>query len=165
MDPMKSTVDAAVKAAAASTEAVQYLSFSLADEEYAVDILRVREIRGLCPITPLPQSPPHVQGVMNLRGAVVPVLDLRVALGLPRTEYNKFSVIVVLSVRDRTVGFLVDSVSDVLSFRPSEVESGRDIGTSVSSSFMAGIARSGERFVILLDIEQIVMLNDTEQAA
>ena len=94
----------------ATSAAKQYLSFSLGDEEYAVDILRVREIRGICPITPLPQSPAMLKGVMNLRGAVVPVVDLRIALGLPPSEYGKFTVIIVMALNERTVGFVVDSV-------------------------------------------------------
>jgi purine-binding chemotaxis protein CheW len=137
-------------------QGTQYLSFLLAGEEYAVEILRVREIRGIGPITPLPQSPAHVQGMMNLRGAVVPVVDLRVAVGLPRTDYNKFTVIVVLSVRERTIGFVVDSVCDVISLQDGDVEKAPDLGTHVEASLVGGIARVQERFVILLDIDRII---------
>lgn len=142
-------------AARATGPAKQYLSFSLGDEEYAVDILRVREIRGICPITPLPQSPAMVKGVMNLRGAVVPVMDLRVALGLPPAEYGKFSVIIVMALSERTIGFVVDSMSDVLSLEPSDIEGAPDVGGRVDVSQIGGIARTGERFVILLDIDRI----------
>lgn len=133
-----------------------YLSFSLAGDEYAVDILGVREIREICPITPLPQSPRHVRGVMNLRGAVVPVIDLRSALGLEETEYNKFTVIVVLSVHDRTIGFVVDGVSDVLSLDESAIERSLDLGVRVDSALISGIGRVQDRFVVLLDVERIV---------
>jgi purine-binding chemotaxis protein CheW len=134
----------------------QYLSFLLASEEYAVDILRVREIRGLCPITPLPNAPPHVQGVMNLRGAVVPVVDLRLALGLPRIEYGKFTVIIVLSVQNRTIGFVVDSVCDVLPLTPSDIDRAPDLGPRVDGAMVSGIARAQGRFVVLLDTDRIV---------
>jgi len=133
----------------------QYLSFMLGSEEYAVDILRVREIRGLCPVTPLPNAPPHVQGVMNLRGTVVPVVDLRQALGLPKAELNKFTVIIVLSVRNRTMGFVVDSVCEVLSLSPSDIETSPDLGTRVDANVVGGIARTEGRFVVLLEPDRI----------
>jgi purine-binding chemotaxis protein CheW len=133
----------------------QFLSFMLASEEYAVEILRVREILGMCSITPLPNSPAHVQGVMNLRGTVVGVVDLRVALGLPRAEYNKFSVIIVLSILDRTMGFIVDSVCDVLSLATADVEDAPDLGSRVDASRIKGIGRAEGRFVILLDADRI----------
>jgi purine-binding chemotaxis protein CheW len=133
----------------------QYLSFLLASEEYAVDILRVREIRGLCAITPFPGAPPHVQGVMNLRGAVVPVIDLRLALGLPRIEYGKFTVIVVLSVQDRTLGFVVDSVCDVVSLAPGDIEGAPELGARVDGAMVSGIARVQGRFVVLLDPDRV----------
>jgi purine-binding chemotaxis protein CheW len=142
--------------AKAAANGSQYLSFSLAGGEYAVEILRVREIRGIGPITPLPNAPPHVQGVMNLRGAVVPVIDFRVALGLPRAEYGKFTVIVVLSVRERTMGFVVDSVCDVVSLQPGDIEAAPDLGTRIDGSLVAGIARAQGRFVILIDVERVV---------
>jgi purine-binding chemotaxis protein CheW len=143
----------------------QFLSFSLAGEEYAVDILRVREIRGICPITPLPKSAPFVKGVMNLRGTVVPVIDLRLALGLPPAEYNKFTVIVVLSVRDRTMGFVVDAVCDVLSVEPTHIESAPDLGTRIDTSLVRAIARTHDRFVVLLDIDRIASFGEEAPAA
>jgi purine-binding chemotaxis protein CheW len=133
----------------------QYLSFSLAGEEYAVEILRVQEIRGICPITPLPQAPHHVRGVMNLRGAVVPVVDLRLALGLPEPEYGKFTVIIVLSVAGRTMGFVVDSVSDVLSLDASAIEKTPELGTRIDQALVTGIARTQDRFVMLLDVDKV----------
>lgn len=136
-------------------DATQYLSFTLSDEDYAVELLKVQEIRGICPITPLPQAPHHVRGVMNLRGAVVPVIDLRAALGLPLVEYGKFTVIVVLSVRGRTMGFVVDAVSDVLSVDATAIEKTPDLGSRIDASLVQGIARSQERFVLLLDVDRV----------
>jgi purine-binding chemotaxis protein CheW len=134
---------------------VQYLSFTLSGEEYAVEILRVQEIRGICPITPLPHAPREVLGVMNLRGAVVPVVDLRLALGLPEAERGKFDVIVVLSVQGKTMGFMVDSVSDVLSLDGSAIEKTPDLGTRADMSMVKGIGRTQDRFVMMLDIERV----------
>lgn len=143
--------------ASTGSEGGLYLSFSLADAEYAVDILRVREIRGICAITPIPQSSPHVRGVMNLRGAVVPVIDLRAALNLDQAEYGKFTVIIVLSVHGRTVGFVVDSVSDVLSLDAAAIERSPDLGGRVDASLVEGIARTQDRFVVLLDIDRVTV--------
>jgi len=134
----------------------QYLSFALGTDEYAIKILRVQEILSICPITALPQTPPHVRGVMNLRGAVVPVIDMRGALGLATEPYGKFTVIIVLSVRGRTVGFVVDSVSDVLSFEEGAIERSPDLGGRVDASLVSGIARTQDRFVVLLDTDRVV---------
>jgi purine-binding chemotaxis protein CheW len=146
-------------ASAASSSSAQYLSFSLGEEEYAVEILRVQEIRGICPVTALPHAPPRVRGVMNLRGAVVPVIDMRAALGLPSTEYGKFTVIIVLSVRGRTIGFVVDSVSDVLALESTEIEKAPDLGGRVDAAMVCGIARSQDRFVVLLDVDKVAGLD------
>jgi purine-binding chemotaxis protein CheW len=152
MDLVNTPATAATEGAAA-----KYLSFLVDGEEYAVDILRVREIRGVCPLTPLPNAPERVRGVMNLRGAVVPVVDLRVALGVPRAEPGKFSVIVVLTVRERLIGCLVDSVCDVLSLTPASIEENPELGLSarVDGALVAGIARVADRFVVLLDGEKL----------
>ncbi len=134
----------------------QYLSFALGEDEYAIDILRVQEILCICPITPLPQTPHHVRGVMNLRGAVVPVVDMRAALGLASEEYGKFTVIMVLSIHERTIGFVVDRVSDVLSFEANAIERSPDLGGRVDASVVSGIARTQDRFVVTPDLERLV---------
>ena len=139
--------------------AAQYLSFSLAEGEYAVKILHVREIRGIGPITPLPNAPHHLKGVMNLRGAIVPVVDLKVALGLPESDYDKFTVIIVLSVGGRTMGFVVDSVCDVVSLESTDIENTSEIGNGVDDALIDGIARAQERFIILLDVERIAAVD------
>ncbi|WP_146653379.1 chemotaxis protein CheW [Labilithrix luteola] len=135
---------------------LQYLSFSLGNEDYAVEILRVQEIRAICPMTVLPHAPPHVCGVMNLRGAVVPVVDMRTALGLAREKHGASTVIIVVSVHGRTVGFVVDRVSDVLSLDASDIERAPELRGRVDVSMISGIARTQERFVVLLDLERVV---------
>ena len=140
--------------ASTSGSAGEYLSFALGDEEYAVEILRVQEIRRMCPLTPVPHSPAKVCGVMNLRGAVVPVIDMRSALGLPSQDHGKFTVIIVLSLGAKTLGFVVDKVSDVLSLTANEIERAPELGGHVDASMISGIARTQERFVILLDVDR-----------
>ncbi len=158
------TIANAVSSHAPAVSSAQYLSFSLAGEEYAVDILRVQEIRGICRITELPHSAPSVRGVMNLRGAVVPVVDMRAALGLPNEGYGQFTVIIVLSVRGRTVGFVVDSVSDVLSLDESAIERAPELGGRVDASLVSGIGRTQERFVILLDVDRVAGIDVVTEA-
>src|SRR5438105_13877699 len=100
----------------------QYLTFALGDEEYGVEILKVQEIRGYAPITPIPNTPPHIKGVMNLRGAIIPVVDLRRKLAMPATECSPFTVIIVVTVGTRVMGVIVDAVSDVLDIPPMDIQ-------------------------------------------
>ena len=141
---------------AGSPDARQFLTFRLQDEEYGLEILRVQEIKGYSKITPLPNTPREVKGVMNLRGTVVPVLDLRARFGLRETEYTPFTVIIVVTVGTKIVGLVVDAVSDVLNVDPKEVVPTPDLGSGVDTSFLTGIARSGERLVSLLNIDRLV---------
>jgi purine-binding chemotaxis protein CheW len=134
----------------------QFLTFRLADEDYGVEILRVQEIKGYSRVTPLPNTPPEIKGVMNLRGTVVPILDLRIRFGLPENEYTRFTVIIVVTVGVKVVGLIVDAVSDVLNVGASELVPTPDLGSGVDTSFMTGMARTGERLVTLLNIDRLV---------
>ncbi|MBP3955740.1 purine-binding chemotaxis protein CheW [Gemmata sp. G18] len=134
----------------------QFLTFLLQDEEYGLEILRVQEIRGYSKITPLPNSPREVKGVMNLRGTVVPIIDLRVRLGLREAEYTRFTVIIVVTVGAKIVGLVVDAVSDVLNVEAKEMVPTPDLGAGVDTSFLNGIARTGERLVSLLNVDRLV---------
>jgi purine-binding chemotaxis protein CheW len=137
-------------------EGGQFLSFVLGAEEYAIDILRVQEIRGYSTITAIPNTPSYIKGVMNLRGAVVPVVDLRAKFGMPEIAYNKFTVIIVVTVGTRIAGLVVDAVSDVLNIARAEIERTPDFDTTVDTSFMTGLAKSGEKLVLLLDVERVM---------
>jgi purine-binding chemotaxis protein CheW len=134
----------------------QYLTFLLGKEEYAAEILKVQEIRGLTPITTIPNAPPFIRGVMNLRGTVIPVIDLRLRFGVGRAEYDRYSVIVVVRVGDRVTGLLVDSVTDVLDVAKDQIEPPPDLGVAVDLSCLTGVAKTGDRLVILLDIERVL---------
>lgn len=136
----------------------QYLTFRLADEEYGLEILRVQEIKGYSKVTPLPNTPPEVKGVMNLRGAVVPILDLRCRFGLPEAAYTRFTVIIVVTLGSRVLGLVVDAVSDVLNVGGTDAVPPPDLGAGVDTSFLTGIARTGDRLVSLLNIDRLVGL-------
>lgn len=133
----------------------QFLTFRLEDEEYGLEILRVQEIKGYSKITPLPNTPPEVKGVMNLRGAVVPIIDLRTRFGLRAAEYTRFTVIIVVTVGAKVVGLVVDAVSDVLNVGPREIVPTPDLGAGVDTSFMTGMARTGDRLVTLLNVDRL----------
>lgn len=136
----------------------QFLTFRLADEEYGLEILRVQEIKGYSRVTPLPNTPAEIKGVMNLRGTVVPIIDLRTRFGLASAEYTRFTVIIVVTVGAKVVGLVVDAVSDVLNVTAKEVVPTPDLGAGVDTSFMTGIARTGERLVTLLNIDRLAGL-------
>ncbi len=140
-------------------ERAQYLTFTLGNEEYGVEILRVQEIKGYSSVTPIPNSPAWVKGVMNLRGTVVPVFDMRLKFRMDVREYDRFTVIVVVNVGSRVVGLIVDSVSDVLDFDVATIELAPDLGAAVDTSTIQGIARNGDRLVTLLDIDRVVNMD------
>lgn len=139
----------------------QFLTFQLQDEEYGIEILRVQEIKGFSRITPIPNSPRYIKGVMNLRGAVVPIVDLRVKFNLPEMEYNRFTVIIVVTVGAKVMGLVVDAVSDVLNVGANEMEETPDLGEGVDTSFMTGIAKTGERLITLLNIDKLAGADET----
>ncbi len=138
----------------------QMLTFELGKETYGVEILRVREIRGWTSVTKIPRAPSHVLGVLNLRGSIVPVVDLRMRFGLERAEYTKVTVIIVVAVQSRgairEVGVVVDAVSDVIDIDPAQMKSAPDLGSRVSTDYIRGLVPLGERMVVLLDIDKLV---------
>ena len=137
----------------------QILTFALGEEQYGVDILRVKEIRGYAPVTPLPGAPAYVRGVLNLRGTIVPVLDLRAKLAMPEAEYGPLTVIIIVTAGASVVGVIVDAVSDVFDVRPEDVQPAPEFGVAVQGRAVAGIARVGDQLVVLLELDQ--MLGDT----
>lgn len=139
----------------------QFLTFTLGGEEYAVEILRVQEIKGFTAVTPIPNSPAWVKGVMNLRGTVVPVFDLRLKFGMPAREYDRFTVIVVVNVGARVVGMVVDAVSDVLDIDAASIDTTPDLGADVDTSLLNGIARNQDHLITLLAIDRVVGLEAT----
>jgi purine-binding chemotaxis protein CheW len=141
---------------ATTVNVTQYLTFNLGDEEYGIEILRVQEIKGYTPITPIPNAPAFIKGVMNLRGTVVPVMGLRETFGMPSIEYGKFSVIIVTAVGDKVIGILVDAVTDVIDLAVTDIDMAPELGARVDTSMVRGMGRTGDKFIILLAIDKVV---------
>src|SRR6478672_236177 len=144
------------------TEPSQHLTFRLGAEEYGIEILKIQEIRGYAGVTPIPNTPAYIRGVMNLRGTVIPVVDLRTRFAMPNQEYNKFTVIVVVTVREKVIGLVVDAVSDVLDVLPSQIRERPDLGARTDLRFIGGMATIGERLVVLLDIDRLLSDDDLQ---
>ncbi len=153
------------RASGVSGEVSQYLTFLLAAEQYGIEILKVQEIKGYTAPTPVPGAPPHVRGVMNLRGTVVPVVDLRARFGMAATAPNPFTVVIVVTVGKRVFGLVVDGVSDVLDIGAGEVEPVPELGRGVDVSYLKGMAKAGERLIALLDIDQVLGQETSAAAA
>ncbi len=134
----------------------EMLVFKLGSEEYGVDILKVQEIRGYEKVTPIPRSPDYLKGVVNLRGTIVPVIDLRVKFAMPDPTYDSLTVVIVLRIASRTIGAVVDAVSDVVRLAENEIREAPKLGAMVDSSYLAGVATQGERMILALDIEKLL---------
>jgi len=142
----------------------QYLSFTLGAEIYAVDILRVREIRGWEPVSRIPNVPSHEKGVINLRGAIVPILDLRERFGRADPEYAPTTVVIVLQTRqeggDRIMGVVVDAVADVIDLAGGTIQPAPDFGCHIGSEFVQGVTAVEDRMVVVLDVDRLLRLEE-----
>lgn len=139
-----------------ASDGSQYLTFQLLNEEYGIDILQVQEIKNYSHITPIPNTPKHVKGAMNLRGTVVPIVDLRLKFSMPDSDYDQYTVIIVVTIGERVVGLVVDAVNDVLNVSPDECEPPPRLGGEIDASFITGLAKSEDRLITLLNIEKLV---------
>ena len=148
------------KASAPAAEGGEFLTFRLGGEEYGIDILRVQEIRSYEQPTRIANAPAFVKGVVNLRGVIVPIIDLRLKLGCDSAEYNAFTVVIVLNVKGRVVGAVVDSVSDVLELTREHIKAAPELHTNMDGNFITGIGSVGERMLILMDIEGLMSSAD-----
>lgn len=151
----------------APTSGGQYLTFILAGEEYGVDILRVQEIRGWDSATQIPNTPAYIKGIINLRGTIVPIVDLRRRFALPAVEYGPTTVVIVLKVvnaeRSRIMGIVVDAVSDVYNIPANEMKPAPDFGAAIDTEFVKGLGTVQQKMLIVLDIDRL--LNAGELAA
>ena len=146
--------------AAEGTAAREYLTFRLDQEEYGIDILKVQEIRGYEPPTRIANAPSFIKGVVNLRGTIVPIVDMRLKFHCSQAEYNSFTVVIILNLHQRVVGIVVDSVSDVLELPADAVRAAPDIESAIDSGSITGLGSVGERMLILLDIEKLMSGTD-----
>lgn len=140
----------------AATGAREYLTFRLDQEEYGIDILKVQEIRGYEPPTRIANAPDFIKGVVNLRGTIVPIVDMRLKFGCSKAEYNSFTVVIILNLHSRIVGIVVDSVSDVMELPPENLKAAPDIESVIDSGSVLGLGSVGDRMLILLDIEKLM---------
>ncbi len=134
----------------------EYLTFRLDREEYGIDILKVQEIRGYEQPTRIANAPSFIKGVINLRGTIAPIVDMRVRFQCPQIEYNQFTVVIILNLSDRVVGIVVDSVSDVLSLPQEAISPAPEIESVIDGGCIMGLGTTGERMLILLDIERLM---------
>ena len=141
---------------AGSVEELQVVTFHLGKEEFAVPILQIQEINKIVEITRVPNSPPFVEGVINLRGKVIPIIDLRKRFNLPLTELGKLSRIVVVNIADKNLGLIVDSVSEVLRLNTNSIEPPPTIVAGIDSDYIKGLGRIEDKIVILLDLNKIL---------
>ncbi len=145
-------------------ETEQFLTFIVAGEEYGVDILCVQEIRGWETATPIPNAAAHIKGVINLRGTIVPIIDLRQCFGMESIDYTPITVVIVLKVLtdqgERIMGVVVDAVSDVYSLAEKDMRAAPDIGSSMSTEFIKGLVNVDNKMVILLDIDKLLTVDE-----
>jgi purine-binding chemotaxis protein CheW len=134
----------------------KYLTFALGKEEYGVEILQVREIIGLMEITAVPQVPAYVRGVINLRGKVIPVIDLRLKFTMPEVAYTTETCIIVLTVQDTLMGVIVDRVCEVHDIHSGDIEAAPDFGARISTDFLIGMGKIGDKVVLMLNIERVL---------
>lgn len=136
--------------------AEEYLTYTLGPEEYAIDILKVQEIRGYEAPTTIANAPPFLKGVINLRGTIVPIVDLRLRFNLGLVDYNEFTVVIILNLGGRIMGIVVDGVSDVIALQGSQIRPVPDLVATIDTKYLVGLGTMEERMLILVDIERLM---------
>ncbi|MBC3862130.1 chemotaxis protein CheW [Undibacterium jejuense] len=139
---------------------LEFLSFTLGNEEYGIDIQRVQELRGYEAVTRIANAPDFMKGVMNLRGVIVPIIDLRMKFALGVADYDQFTVVVILNISGQTIGIVVDSVSDVITLTQDQIKPTPEIGSTIEADFLIGLAPLEERMLILMDIQKLMSSDD-----
>ncbi|WP_353153899.1 chemotaxis protein CheW [Herminiimonas fonticola] len=134
----------------------EFLAFTLGKEEYGIDILKVQEIRGYEAVTRIANAPEFVKGVVNLRGIIVPIVDMRIKFNLGEPTYDQFTVVIILNIGGRVVGMVVDSVSDVITLSPEQIKPAPEMGTAFNTDYLIGLGTLDERMLILVDIDKLM---------
>lgn len=145
--------------------AQEYLTFTLGKEEYAMDILKVQEIRGYDSVTHIANSPDFMKGVINLRGVIVPIIDMRIKFNLDNVIYDEFTVVIIINVLGRVIGMVVDGVSDVVTLPHDQIKPAPEFGSGINSEYITGIGTAGEQMLILTDIERLIGSDDMQLTA
>lgn len=149
-------LDATEDASAIDPAAREFLAFKLGAEEYGIDILKVQEIRGYEAVTRIANSPEFIKGVVNLRGIIVPIVDMRIKFNLGEPSYDQFTVVIILNIGGRVVGMVVDSVSDVTTLAPSQIRPAPEMGAAFNTDYLIGLGTLDERMLILVDIDRLM---------
>ena len=140
----------------------EFLTFTLGKEEYGIDILRVQEIRGYDAVTAIANTPEFIKGVINLRGIIVPIVDMRIKFNLKNVEYNQFTVVIILNLSHRVVGMVVDGVSDVITLTHEQIKAAPEFSSSLDTQYIMGLGAVDQRMIILMDIERLMSSHDME---
>jgi purine-binding chemotaxis protein CheW len=159
---LSTTPTTAGQAAAAEAGGREFLTFRLGAEEYAIEILKVQEIRGWETPTAIANTPEFIKGVINLRGTIVPIVDLRLKFRLGQAQYDEFTVVIILSVARRVMGIVVDAVSDVITLLPAQMRPAPEFGAALDTRFITGLGTVSERMLILTDIERLMTSRDMQ---
>lgn len=151
-----STVSSAAPHGAPAVKALEFLAFTLGEEEYGIDIQKVQELRGYDTVTRIANAPEHIKGVVNLRGIIVPIIDMRIKFNLGTPTYNQFTVVIILNIASRVMGMVVDSVSDVITLSPEQVRPAPEMGSVLDTDYLIGLGTLDERMLILVDIDKLM---------
>jgi len=162
MNTMSEANHSVADATAVAAGASQYLTFTLGTAEYAVDILKVQEIRGYDSVTEIANAPSFIKGVINLRGVIVPIVDMRIKFQVGEARYDQFTVVIILNVLKRVVGIVVDGVSDVITLPPDQVKDAPEFGAALDTKYIMGLGTIDQRMIILVDIERLMSSRDME---
>ncbi|WP_092007820.1 chemotaxis protein CheW [Polaromonas sp. OV174] len=141
---------------AGATKALEFLSFTLGQEEYGIDIQKVQELRGYDAVTRIANAPEHLKGVVNLRGIIVPIIDMRIKFNLGTPNYDQFTVVIILNIANRVMGMVVDSVSDVITLTPEQIKPAPEMGAVLDTEYLIGLGTLDERMLILVDLEKLM---------
>ncbi|MDO8813218.1 MAG: chemotaxis protein CheW [Gallionella sp.] len=147
---------------AANSGGRELLTFTLGSEEYGIDILKVQEIRGYDAVTTIANSPEFVKGVINLRGIIVPIIDMRIKFHLGNVTYNQLTVVIILNVANRVVGIVVDGVSDVITLSAEQLKPAPEFSSSLDTQYITGLGTVDERMIIVMDIERLMTSRDMD---
>ncbi|SNS86577.1 purine-binding chemotaxis protein CheW [Noviherbaspirillum humi] len=141
----------------------EFLAFTLGAEEYGIAILKVQEIRGYESVTRIANAPDYIKGVINLRGLIVPILDMRIRFGIGTPSYDQFTVVIILNIGQRVVGMVVDSVSDVITLSPEHIKPAPEMGGALNTDYLIGLGTLDERMLILVDIDRLISESELGQ--
>ena len=139
-----------------AAQMLEFLTFTLGQEEYGIDIQKVQELRGYDTVTRIANAPAHIKGVVNLRGIIVPIIDMRIKFNLGTPTYDQFTVVIILNMASRVMGMVVDSVSDVITLTPEQVKPAPEMGAVLDTEYLIGLGTLDDRMLILVDIDKLM---------